>query len=186
MTTDKERQAAALMASAQDGNQAAYAELLALLTGVARAFVRARIGALPWTDDVVQETLLTVHLARHTYDPARPFAPWFYAILRSRFVDAARKHKRVATREVGADVLPDRTPADRAAPDDDIDVARVRASLAALPERQREVIVGLKYRDESVREVAARLGLSESAVKVTAHRGYKAMRRWLGGRRDAD
>ena len=186
MTPDKERQAAALMASAQQGDEAAYADLLVLAASAARAFVRARLGAAPWADDVVQETLLTVHLARHTYDPTRPFAPWFYAILRSRFVDAARRHKRVAAREVMVDVLPDPTPTNTGARGEEVDVDRLRASLAALPERQREVIVGLKYRDESVRELAARLGLTESAVKVTAHRGYKAMRRWLGGRRDAD
>jgi RNA polymerase sigma-70 factor (ECF subfamily) len=186
LTPDKERQAAALMASAQQGDQAAYAELLVLIAGAARAFVRARLGAAPWADDVVQETLLTVHLARHTYDPKRPFAPWFYAILRSRFVDGARRHKRVAAREVMVDVVPDPAPADSGARGAEVDIDRVRASLAALSDQQREVIVGLKYRDESVREVAARLGLTESAVKVTAHRGYKAMRRWLGGRRDAD
>ena len=68
---------AGLMRSAQAGDQVAYASLLVLLTAMTRQFARARLGAVPWIDDVVQETLLAVHRARHTYDPGRPFAPWF-------------------------------------------------------------------------------------------------------------
>ena len=41
-------------------------------------------------EDVVQEALITVHKARHTYDPARPFGPWFYAIVHSRLIDVLR------------------------------------------------------------------------------------------------
>ena len=70
--------------------------------------------------------------------------------------------------------------------EDAVDVEAIRAAVAALPPRQRHVIEGLKYRDESVRDVAERLGMSESAVKVTAHRGYKVLRRLLGGRDRAD
>ncbi|MNC99779.1 RNA polymerase sigma factor [compost metagenome] len=64
----------------------------------------------------------------------------------------------------------------------DVDIDKVRAALAALPARQRDVVEGLKLRDESVKELAARLGMSESAIKVTAHRGYQALRKLLGVR----
>jgi RNA polymerase sigma-70 factor (ECF subfamily) len=57
-------------------------------------------------EDVVQETLISVHKARHTYDPARPFAPWFYAIASHRVVDVFRRDRRVASREQGSDELP--------------------------------------------------------------------------------
>ncbi len=56
----------------------------------------------------------------------------------------------------------------------------VHAALKALPSRQRDVVEGMKLRDESVRDVAERLGMSESAVKVTAHRGYQALKKILG------
>ena len=54
----------------------------------------------------------------------------------------------------------------------------------SLPERQRDVIEGLKFRDESVRDVANRTNMTMSAVKVTAHRGYQALRKILGGQRE--
>ncbi len=172
------------MRLAQSGDQPAYASLLVMLTAIARKFARARVGPVPWIDDVVQETLLAVHGARQTYDSARPFAPWFYAIASSRLIDAIRREKRVTTREVSSDVLPEVAAA--ADTTEDVDVEAIRAAVAALPPRQREVIEQLKFKDQSVRDVAGQLKMSESAVKVTAHRGYRLLRRLLEGRARED
>lgn len=185
MTADQEFQSAGLMRLAQAGDQAAYASLLVLLTSATRQFARARLGAVPWIDDVVQETLLAVHRARQTYDPGRPFAPWFYAVASSRMIDVIRRERRVRSRELPGDVLPEPT-ADETPGRDEIDVEAIHAAVASLPERQREVIEALKFRDQSVREVAGRLRMSESAVKVTAHRGYQALKRLLRGQRHED
>lgn len=180
MTREDETHAAALMRLAQAGDEDAYAELLVQLTATTRRYARARAGApVPWLDDAVQETLVAVHRARHTYDPGRPFAPWFYAIAGNRFVDVLRREHRVRLREVGGEAWPERPPtgAHHASP---VDLEAVQKALAALPPRQREVVEAIKLRDESVREIAGRLGLTLSAVKVTAHRGYKALRCALG------
>jgi RNA polymerase sigma-70 factor (ECF subfamily) len=171
------------MASGQRGDALAYAELLTMLVPIARQFARNRVGPRPCVEDIAQETLLTVHRARHTYDARRPFGPWFYAILSSRLIDVMRRERRIGLREEGRGVLPERS----VAPGipwrgQTIDLERVRQALAALPVRQREIVTALKLGDESVREVGARLGMKESAVKVTAHRGYRALRRLLGGR----
>lgn len=168
------------MRLAQAGDEQAYAELLGLLTSVTRQFARGKSGMVPWVEDVVQETLISVHRARHTYDGSRPFAPWFYAIAAHRVVDVFRRERRVASREQGSDELPEprkAAPIDRAG---GVDMDAVRTALASLPARQRDIVEGLKLRDESVRELAGRLGMSESAVKVTAHRGYQALRKLLG------
>jgi RNA polymerase sigma-70 factor (ECF subfamily) len=79
VTREQERQAADLMRLAQQGDHVAYASLLALLTAVCRRFARARLGGAPCLEDVMHETLMTIHAARHTYDATRPFAPWFNA-----------------------------------------------------------------------------------------------------------
>ena len=185
MTAEQELQSAGLMRLAQAGDQAAYASLLVLLTSATRQFARARLGAVPWIDDVVQETLLAVHRARQTYDPGRPFAPWFYAVASSRMIDVIRRERRVTSRELPGDVLPE-SMVEETSGRDDIDVEAIHAAVASLPERQREVIEALKFRDQSVREVAGRLSMSESAVKVTAHRGYQALKRLLRGQRHED
>jgi RNA polymerase sigma-70 factor (ECF subfamily) len=167
------------MRLAQNGDQYAYATLLVLLTGVTRNYARGRVGSVPWVDDVVQETLLAVHGARQTYDSTRPFGPWFYAIASSRLVDALRREKRVTQREISSDVLPE-VASDRERAEDAVDVEAVHAAVASLPTKQRVVIEELKFKDQSVREVATRMKMTESAVKVTAHRGYRVLRRLLG------
>jgi RNA polymerase sigma-70 factor (ECF subfamily) len=144
--------------------------------------VYLKLGAVvPWADDVVQETLISVHAARHTYDPRRPFVPWFYAIARNRLIDVWRREGRMSRRELGVEILPDVA---CAGADDDaragVDMEAVRSALASLPPRQREIVTALKLHEESVRDIAGRLNMSPSAVKVTAHRGYRALRRLLG------
>ena len=129
---------------------------------------------------MVQEVLISVHRARHTYDPSRPFAPWFYAIAAHRLIDVYQRERRVTSREQAGDVLPEPVPVRVVDREGDVDMDAVRAALASLPARQREIVEGLKLRDESVRELAARLDMSESAVKVTAHRAYQALKRLLG------
>lgn len=164
------------MIRAQDGDRQAYEDLLTRVSGLVRGFVRRRVGDVAWGDDVVQECLVALHRARHTYDPTRPFAPWLFAIAQNRLVDALR----VTRRQVQREVQPDgewQAPARR--PDQERDAMRadLRREVAALPEKQRRVIELLKFEELSVREVASRLGMSEANVKVTAHRGYRALRR---------
>lgn len=164
------------MTSAQDGDRQAYEDLLTRVAALVRGFVRRRVGDIAWADDVVQECLVALHRARHTYDPARPFAPWLYAIAQNRLVDALRAQRRLLLREVHAEkewpALGQRPEQERHALSQDL-----RRAVADLPENQRRVIELLKFEDLSVREVAAKLGMSESNVKVTAHRGYRALRR---------
>jgi RNA polymerase sigma-70 factor (ECF subfamily) len=97
-------------------------------------------------------------------------------------IDAIRRERRIDAREIRVDEPPD----ERTMPsvgDDEAAIDPVLLdALRALPPRQREVIEALKLRDESVRDISARLKMSESAVKVTAHRGYAALRRLLGAR----
>ncbi len=184
MTSQQEQEATALMIRAQQGDTQAYAALLTALASTARQYARNRLGEVAWLDDVAQETLLTIHSARRTYDPRRPFAPWFYAILSSRMIDVLRREKRVRTREVGTDVLPEPAPRASGAHERSaaVDPKRLKAALEALPDRQREIVSALKLNDESVKDVSERFGMSRSAVKVAAHRGYKALRRMLGGK----
>lgn len=165
------------MVAAQEGDRHSYEALLTRIASVVQAFVRKRVGDASWCDDVVQESLLAVHRARHTYDPGRPFAPWLYAIIHHRFIDALRVQRRRLMREVQVDAPRD----DGAAPPQEREalLRDVRRAVSGLPDNQRVVIELLKFEDLSVREVAARLRMTETNVKVTAHRGYRALRRQI-------
>lgn len=164
-----------LMRGALDGDARAYEDALRGISQFVRAYARARLGAT-LADDVVQETLISVHRARHTYDPNRPFGPWLLAIAHSRVVDAARRARRRQLREEPLDERPDGQAEGPEAPD-----GRVTDALRKLPPRQRRVIELLKLEGRSAKEVAETLRLSVSNVKVIAHRGYYALRRTLKG-----
>jgi RNA polymerase sigma-70 factor, ECF subfamily len=177
VTPEQEHELGRLMIRAQDGDRRAYEDLLTRVARLVQAFVRRRAGDAAWSEDVVQESLVALHRARHTYDPSRPFAPWMYAIAQNRLIDALRLQRRRLLREIQPDLTaePSRSPVQER----DALRADVRRAVAGLPARQREVIELLKFEDLSVRDVARRLGMSEANVKVTAHRGYRALRRLI-------
>lgn len=89
--TDKYAALAALLSVGLTGDQAAYADFLSQITPLLRRMVAGRIAASD-VDDVVQEVLISIHKARHTYDGQRPIMPWVVAIARFRMIDHLRKH----------------------------------------------------------------------------------------------
>jgi RNA polymerase sigma-70 factor, ECF subfamily len=184
VTASQEAEFRGLMQRAQAGDQQAYHALLTALVPVVRRYVEQRSSRAPWTDDAVQDILWALHQARQTWNPGRPFAPWCYALMQHRLVDAARKASRVLKRESSDEAVLAAAP-DRREPDDQARRAEAHArvvdAVEALPPRQREVVRLLKLEERPVREVAGRLGLSESNVKVTAHRAYRVLRERLGG-----
>jgi RNA polymerase sigma-70 factor (ECF subfamily) len=182
LTGEKELELSELLRRAQSGDQDAYDRLLRELAGLGRDFAARRAPRWLGIDDFVQDVLVTVHRARQTYDPSRPIAPWFYAIVQSRFVDAWRRAHRRTRHE-----LPLEESAAERLPAPVVPAGRLRSdellgALDALPPLQRRIIRWLKIDDLSVRQIALRLRMSEGAVKVAAHRGYAALRRHFGVR----
>lgn len=176
-----------LMAAAQGGDQRAYATLLRTLAPYIRRQVRRYLRDAAEAEDVVQEVLLTIHRVRHTYDPARPFRPWLVAITRRRIIDRLRSRIRRDAREQV--VAPDDetfTNAPANTPEEEPDHSALHAAVAALPEGQRRAVELLKLQDMSLKEASALTGMSVGALKVAAHRAYKALRAAIGVRQAAD
>jgi RNA polymerase sigma-70 factor (ECF subfamily) len=164
------------MAAAQRGDRAAYERLLQSILPHLRVFVGVRIRDPSITEDVVQNVLLSIHKARHTYRPERPFGPWLRAIARNAGIDAMRA-RGVRTRvEVPlSDVEPVTSAAPFSSPSQEISPVLARA-LAELPPAQREAVELLHLHELSSAEAAQKLGISAVALRVRAHRGYKALR----------
>jgi len=175
-----------LMAAAQDGDAAAYATLLAELLPLLRVAVRRQRSFLQAADieDIVQETLISLHAVRATYDPTRPFLPWAAAILRHRMADGARKYARRAANEVAVEFLPETFDGDAAnmLGESYGDPEALRQGMARLPEGQRQAIEMLKLKEMSLKEASAASGQSVGALKVAVHRGVKALRALMGDR----
>jgi RNA polymerase sigma-70 factor (ECF subfamily) len=169
----------ALMAAAQQGDAGAYRRFLSESAGFLRIIV-ARTG-IPndQVEDVVQETLISVHAIRHTYDPARPIRPWLAAIARRRAIDWRRRRTAAHSHEVAFDEAAE-TFAD---PDANRDkdkaeaAASVRRWLAELPPGQRQAVELLKLRELSLAEAASVSGQSVGALKVATHRAMANLRK---------
>jgi len=166
------------MARAQAGDRLAYDRLLRAILPYLRGLVGARIRDPGIAEDVVQNVLLSIHQARHTYRPERPFGPWLRAVARNAGIDALRA-RGVRTRvEVPlADMDPVAPPAPSTAPEP-LSPALARA-LAELPAAQREAVELIHIHELSSAEAAERLGISPGALRVRAHRGYKTLREKL-------
>jgi RNA polymerase sigma factor (sigma-70 family) len=156
------------------GEEAAYRSFLVQLGGHLRALLRRRL--FGWPDDVedlVQECLLAMHDKRHTYQHDQPLTAWVHAIARYKTVDLLRAK---GVREALHDPLDDELAVFASSDHDASDARRDLAGLLdTLPERQRAPIEQVKLEGLSVAETAARLGMTESAVKVGIHRGLKAL-----------
>lgn len=171
---------AALMVAAQAGDRRAYETLLREVTPRIRVLCRARIRDAAEVEDAVQDTLLTLHALRHTYDPARPFGPWLSTIASRRAVDRLRRRGRTAGREAPLDELPDSAASVTPEAEARLDAQRLRAAVAELPDSQRTALSLAKLQDLPLAEAAARSGLSVGALKVATHRALRSLRRKLG------
>jgi RNA polymerase sigma-70 factor (ECF subfamily) len=156
------------------GDGGAHRRFLELLSVRFRAFFqnRMRNSDPSQAEDLVQETLLAIHLHRETYDPAQPVTAWVYAIARYKLIDHFRR-TRTQGRPVPIDDVGDLFSEERA---DAAEPARdIAALLSHLPEKQSTAIRLVKLEQLSVREAAERTGLTESDVKISVHRGLKKL-----------
>jgi RNA polymerase sigma-70 factor (ECF subfamily) len=155
------------MAAAHRGDSRLYERLLGELAPVIAAYVRSRFGALFYAEDCVQECLIAIHNARHTYDPERPFRPWLFAIVRNKTVDLLR---RSYTSQRARDVAPD---PHAAAPDPRAEL-EAGEILAGLKPEFSHALMLTKIMGYSINEAAAQSGISETAMKSRVSRAIRA------------
>jgi RNA polymerase sigma-70 factor (ECF subfamily) len=170
-----------LMAQAQDGDRDSYRRLLLAITPYVRAMASRAMQDRAEIEDAVQDILLTLHEARRTYDPSRPFKPWLAAIARYRIIDRQRSRFRLSARETTLGPEHETFTADP--PNGDgmaMDGHAVRVALTGLPFGQRQAIELLKMQEMSLKEASGVSGMSVAALKVATHRALKQLRRLLG------
>ncbi|MDP3739505.1 MAG: sigma-70 family RNA polymerase sigma factor [Hyphomonadaceae bacterium] len=170
--TASEPRLKALMIQGLEGDAAAHNRLLGELARMLRSYYAKRMAGLTADiEDLVQETLIAVHTRRESYDRNRAFTAWAFSIARYKMVDAFRSRgTRVAIPIEDIDDLF----ADDASDGIAAGVA-IERLMAELPANQRLSIQHTKIEGLSVEETANRTGLSASNVKISVHRGLKAL-----------
>lgn len=169
---------ARLLNDALAGDEKAYADFLRRAAGLVRHFARRRIahGGLD-PEDVVQETLLAIHLKRHTWRRDAPVGPWLYAIARFKLVDAFRRANRSLELPAGDDF-----DAPAPEPEESLSDREIDRVLATLPPREQTVVSAISVDGRSIGETARSLDMTEGAVRVALHRGLARIARTFGRR----
>lgn len=159
---------ARLMALAQQGDKAAYRSLLGECEIWLKRYYARKIGP-HMLEDLVQETLISLHRKRASYDPKRAFLPWLAAIARYRWIDHLRKVYRTKEVELNEELAAD--------PSDPAVAAKIGLErlMELIPEKQALAITLVKIQGLTIAEASEQTGQSESLVKVNIHRGMKRM-----------
>ena len=169
----------ALMVRYQTGDLEAFDQLYALLVPAVRGFLRRRTTDAQQVDDLVQDTFLQVHRARHTYDPAYPPMPWIVAIARHVWLMHLRASAR---RPQPSEQIQHVQLGVRAEAEAYADRVDLMAALGALPEEKRRPLLWHHVLGVSFREIAARLGIREDAAKLRSSRAMAELRSRLADR----
>ena len=176
MEPSDEAELARLMRAGISGDEKAYGDFLQQAACNVRGLVRRKIvhgGIDP--EDIVQETLLAIHLKRHTWRQDAPIMPWLHAIARYKLIDAFRHRGRRMEIEIGeiAEIFAE--PASET-----VSTHEIGRALATLAPGQRSVVAAISVDGRSIGETAKWLGMSETAVRVSLHRGLTAITERFG------
>ena len=166
------RRVAAWLSTAEPDWDAVYAEQLPRVYN----FFRYRIGDRPEVEDLTSATFEKAWRARHRYRrDLAGFATWLLTIARNVAIDHFRSVRAHAPLEAAAGRATGTTPEDDAARRSDVN--HLAVLMAALPDRDRELLA-LKYGAGMTNRAIARItGLSESNVGTILHRTVQSLRK---------
>lgn len=162
-----------LMRAGLAGDRAAYARCLRLLAPVMQAMARRSLPVMrgDLVEDVVQESLLALHLKRGSWDAARPLLPWVRVIVRHKAIDALRARGRAveepieAHHDIGAPAV------------DPLAGLHIEQALARLSERDAQIVRGHAIDGTDPEALSRQFGLSAGALRVALHRALRRLAR---------
>ena len=167
-----------LMRAYQAGRFEAFDEIYAAVAPALRRYLLSQARDAAKADDLVQETFLQLHRARHTYDASFPLMPWAIAIARHVWLMDRRTLSRRpwAPDDVMTMDLPVKAEAASLA-----DRAEVRRALRQVAPARRDAVIQHHLLGFSFREIAERAGIAETAAKLRSSRGMAQLRALLSG-----
>jgi RNA polymerase sigma-70 factor (ECF subfamily) len=176
-----------LAARAQEGDPQAFEALVRRLVRPALAAAWEFVPTREDAEDIVQDAFARAWRQLVRYDAARPFAPWFFTILRNVARNARRFDRRWRVVSLTDEVVGDE-PESMAEeePEAPSVLDRIHATLDELPPMQRACFRLTAIEGFASAEAGQMLGVSDATVRVHAHRARKALRARLGARPGAE
>jgi RNA polymerase sigma-70 factor (ECF subfamily) len=166
-----------LMAAVARRDGRAFTRLVERHLGWSLGFAERMLGARHEAEDLVQTAFLRVWQGASRWEPKAKFSTWLYRVLHNLCMDHFRA--RGGAQEALDEELPDDAPGNEERLAGLQREARVRAALAALPDRQRAALVLCYYEERPQAEAASLLGVSVGALESLLSRGRAALRKWL-------
>jgi RNA polymerase sigma-70 factor (ECF subfamily) len=164
---------------AMAGDQAAFESLVGRFARLVYAQSFSLLHDREEAEDVVQECFVKAYRFRVRLAHAERFPQWLLAIARNLARDRLRRRDwwTRPPAETPVDVVPD----DRSSPLNALetldDLALLRGLVEALPERSREALALRYVAGLGHREIRARLGLSDGALRGLLGRALGTLRR---------
>ncbi len=150
-------------------DEAALQALTDRYAGPALLLADSRLKHTGLSDEAVQDAFLKIYRERRRYDERRPFAPWFYAILRNACADHWRRETRYRDKLEDAKTSPTPNPPTAA-------LDAIGEGLAALSDPDREILILRLVQGLEFQEIGCAIGCTEDAAKKRGQRALKKLR----------
>jgi len=149
-------------------SEAPFDELVSRYIGKGVEYAAALLDSRTDAEDAVQETFLHVIRSRKTYNPRKPFSPWFFTILKNICFDihASRKKEREKEKKEGTGTVPDAA----------VPLPSEEDILELVPEQEQRILAMRIVNGLSIDEIARFLGCSYEAAKKRCQRALSKLR----------
>lgn len=175
-----------LMGRVSEGDARAFEVIFDRHADVAFSLAYRMCGRRPMAEDIVQEAFASLWRSGARYDRSRgSVRSWVLGVVHNRAIDAFRRERVRAGRDVCDEAAVERLPAAEGteqAVDRHEDARELRTALVQLPEEQRRVIELAYFGGFTHREIAEMLGLPSGTVKGRMRLGLTKLRLSLGDR----
>jgi RNA polymerase sigma-70 factor (ECF subfamily) len=161
------------------GDEAAFEALFSRHASGVQAFLQRMVRDRPLAEDLTQTAFLSFVRARGRWVRGSGVRPWLYGIAANAARDTLRRSSKHLEDVSATGELP---AGDSVAPalSDPALARQLEGALARIPEQQREAVILHHLDGFSFAEIAETLGVSVTAAKLRAHRGYEKLRELLG------
>lgn len=160
-------------------DQAAFRALFLHFAPRVKAFLMKGGASADLAEEVTQEVMATLWRKAHLFDPSRAsVSTWIFTIARNRRIDMIRKERRPEPEDLpwGPEAEPDQEDAMALQQETD----KLGEAIAALPEKQRDLIQRAYFGELTHTEIAAETGLPLGTIKSRIRLALERLRHSMG------
>ncbi|UGU16152.1 RNA polymerase sigma-70 factor [Sinomicrobium kalidii] len=157
-------------------DEKAFTALYYRYAGKIKSFL-SRLKLDKHTDDIIQETFITIWRKRHSLDSSRSPGAYIFTIAKNRALKSLNEELK---NTVSEQEIPDREDSESSFIREAFHEA-LEASIDKLPERARQVLILKRIKGLSTDEIAQELGISKSTVENHMNRALALLKEELSG-----